>query len=101
RSMGYEFHVSSWEKKGDTIRITVKNTGVAPFYHDWPVELRAGDSVLTKFDLRKLLPGEERVWSAEVAGEGPFLLCVPNPMAGGRPLRFANEEQDDEGLHLP
>ena len=40
------------------------------------------------------------VWRANVptselpAGEQRALLRVPNPMPGGRPLRFANQDQD-------
>ncbi|MEM6280526.1 MAG: hypothetical protein AAF733_13670, partial [Verrucomicrobiota bacterium] len=84
-----------------TLRVTVKNTGVAPFYHDWPVELWAGDEISDRFELRHLLPGEEREWAAEVSREGPYRLRVPNPMEGGRPLRFANAEQENEWLTLP
>ena len=101
QAMGYEFHVASWERKGDGIRITMENCGVAPFYHDWPVELASGEEIISRFDLRGLLPGEEQVWEAKVAGDGPFRLRVPNPMEGGRPLRFANVEQGEEWLTLP
>ncbi len=99
--MGYEFHISSWERTGDEIKITVENRGVAPFYHDWPAELVAGDTVEASFDLRNILPGESKVWSAKTNGAGPFKLRVKNPMAGGKPLRFANKEQGDEWLLLP
>jgi hypothetical protein len=101
QAMGYEFHVASWERKGDGIRITVENRGVAPFYHNWPVELASGEEIISRFDLRGVLPGEEQVWEAKVAGDGPFRLRVPNPMEGGRPLRFANVEQGEEWLTLP
>ncbi len=101
RALGYEFHVSSWKRQNGRIRIIVKNTGVAPFYHDWPVELAQRDAIIERFDLRGILPGEVRVWEAEVAGDGPFRLRVPNAMKGGKPLRFANEEQEGEWLTLP
>jgi hypothetical protein len=32
------------------------------------------------------------------AGDCPLLLHVPNPMPNGRPVRFANRQQDQ---HLP
>lgn len=99
--MGYEFHVAKWKKTGDAIEIEVENRGVAPFYRDWPVEFAAGKQIVAHFDLRGILPGESRTWTARVAGEGPFQLRVPNPMEGGKPLRFANREQGAEWLVLP
>lgn len=99
--MGYEFHVAKWKKTGNEIEIEVENRGVAPFYRDWPVEFAAGKQIVAHFDLRGILPGESRTWTARVAGEGPFRLRVPNPMEGGKPLRFANREQGAEWLVLP
>lgn len=101
QAMGYEFFVSSCRRAGDALSLTVENRGVAPFYHDWPVELSGGEGILARFDLRGILPGESRIWEAEVSGDGPFRLRVPNPMDGGRPLRFANAEQGEEWLTLP
>ncbi|MEC5128417.1 hypothetical protein VSU19_16760 [Verrucomicrobiales bacterium BCK34] len=100
--LGYEFFVSEWQVVADEIRITVENRGVAPFYHDWPVELEAGGESIASFDLRGILPGDVKTWIAKVASEGvEYRLRVPNPMAGGKPLRFANAEQGDEWLVLP
>ena len=95
------FHIPRWRLEGDSIEIDIENRGVAPFYHDWPVELAAGDAILAKFDLRGILPGETKTWKAEIKGKGPFQLRVPNPMKGGKPLRFANKEQGEEWLVLP
>lgn len=102
RRLGYEFHIASWRRNGASIEIEVENRGVAPFYHSgWPVELASGKEVVARFDLRGILPGESTTWTAEFSGEAPFRLRVPNPMKGGKPLRFANREQGDEGLVLP
>jgi hypothetical protein len=101
QKMGCEFHIPRWRLEGDSIEIDIENRGVAPFYHDWPVELAAGDAILAKFDLRGILPGETKTWKAEIKGKGPFQLRVPNPMKGGKPLRFANKEQGEEWLVLP
>lgn len=99
--MGYEFHVAKWKREGKSIEITVENRGVAPFYHDWQAELHAGEEVVARFDLHGILPGDSSVWKAETKSDGPFRLRVPNPMPGGKPLRFANVEQDGEWLVLP
>jgi len=99
--MGYEFHIASWRKQGERVEIDVENRGVAPFYHDWKAELASGDKVITRFDLRGILPGETKTWTVETKQTGPFRLRVPNPMEGGKPVRFANREQGEEWLVLP
>jgi hypothetical protein len=51
--------------------------------------------------LAGILPGESREWRfAAVAGADHLRLRVPNPMSGGKPLRFANVEQKGEWLML-
>lgn len=110
--LGYELHVSRAElvRQQDEWHFTlsVTNTGVAPFYYDWPVELGAQDAAgnlvaswATDWKLTGVLPGEPaggwsvRLTAAEFDGRvHRLLLRVPNPMPGGRPLRFANQEQD-------
>jgi hypothetical protein len=109
--LGYELHVASAELRfGDdhlTVALSVTNTGVAPFYYDWPVELgvldATGGQVVTRstdWRVTGILPDEPpRQWRQRVRlslppGEYRVLVRVPNPMQGGRPLRFANQDQD-------
>lgn len=100
--LGYEFHISQWEITDGEIRITVENRGVAPFYHDWVAELEASGETLARFDLRGILPGQAKIWTAKVGADGAnYRLRVPNPMKGGKSLRFANTEQGEEWLVLP
>lgn len=114
RMLGYEFFVSDAAIDVDsgegTVRISarVRNTGVAPFYHEWPLEIAVLDeegriffSARPGWRLSGLLPGDpERVWSGEVGAEQlptgncTLLLRVVNPLEGGKPLRFANMTQD-------
>lgn len=118
RRMGYEFHVraASVRREGPKLEVSleIENRGVAPFYYDWPVRFvllgsdgRAVRSWTGKGTLRGLIPGEPgRVWMERLdAGGTPpgtyrLALEVPNPMPGGKPLRFANREQGPEGLVL-
>lgn len=106
QKMGYEFHVSSavvTKTAGDTrVVLTVRNTGIAPFYYDWKVELGAvnrsqvGKTWPTDWKLTRLLPGETRVWESQlkdVPAQG-LAVRVVNPLKGGVPLRFANEGHD-------
>jgi len=114
QQMGYEIHILRAEivrqNGGWSVTLSVTNTGVAPFYYNWPVELGALDAAgnlaaswKTDWKLTDVLPGEpSRVWNYRIP-EGPWasngarlLVGVPNPMPAGRPLRFSNKEQDHD-----
>ena len=74
QKMGYEFHVSSADIKrsdGKTqVAVHVRNTGVAPFYYGWNLELgvpeKSKKTWRTDWKLTGLLPGETRVWETEL-----------------------------------
>lgn len=107
RKMGYEYHMSSWSIANEgALLVKVENRGVAPFYQDWAVELevtRDGKAVVTKHSglLKGILPGISKKWRFDgVEGADRLRIRVPNPMAGGKPLRFANKEQGEEWLEL-
>jgi len=113
-SLGYEFHVttatltSTRTDQPVTITATLRNSGVAPFYHNWPLELAVRDTsgktvhtVRTDWSINGLLPGEaDRQWTHTfTAGTLPpgnfkLLLRAVNPLENGLPLRFANASQD-------
>ncbi len=100
--LGYELHVSEWQVIDGEVQITVENQGAAPFYHQWQAELEADGKSIAMFDLRGILPGQSKVWTAKAGADGAgYRLRVANPMAGGKPLRFANKEQGAEWLVLP
>lgn len=99
--MGYEFYISNVKWEEGMIFLTVKNKGVAPFYYDWPVELEVNGQVIkTGWKLSGLLPGKPRTWSTALPKKGTFKIRVPNPMKGGKPLRFANRNQSEEWLTI-
>lgn len=108
RKMGYEFHVSTATLENGKLRLTVENRGVAPFYYDWPVELRySAPNIRTRplfpeWKLSALMPGEPATWEIELgASENVDVrVRVPNPMPGGKSLRFANEEMNGEWLEV-
>jgi hypothetical protein len=93
-----------------SVGLSVTNRGVAPFYYDWPVELglldAAGSLAATQLAAWKLTgvqPGAAPTrWQESVPVAmlmpGPYrvLVRVPNPMAGGKALRFANRTQDQD-----
>lgn len=112
RRMGYELHIARAEIQVDggklAISLTVTNTGVAPFYYDWPVELAvvstANEPIAswkTDWRLSTIIPGEATApwrFHAEIPktakGDYHLLLRVVNPLSNGVPLRFANRTQD-------
>jgi putative heme-binding domain-containing protein len=113
--LGYELHVASAAStvaNGQLhVALTVTNTGVAPFYYNWPVELGALDASgkiaatwKPEWELSSIQPAHPPVvWSftADASFLKPglyrLLLRVPNPLPNGRPLRFANQSQDQHG----
>ena len=114
RQLGYEFFVPRAEITATVadepviVRASLRNTGVAPFYYDWPLELTVIGAtglsvhhVRPKWNLTGLIPGEpDRPWTHEIpartlqAGTYRLLLRAVNPLERGLPLRFANASQD-------
>lgn len=112
RRMGYDFYIQSADirRKGQTlaVQLSVTNQGVAPFYYDWKMEVAAigaDGGVLRRWPvdwrLTGLLPGDApRIWEAELdvrdLKRKPMSLAIRvlNPLPGGKPLRFANADQD-------
>jgi hypothetical protein len=102
--MGYELHVSAMRIEQGELVVTVENRGVAPFYHDWPVELRySAPNIRTKpafpeWKLSSVLPGEPVEWRMRigVAKDVTVRMRVANPMKGGKALRFANAGCEEE-----
>jgi len=113
-SMGYELYVTNATLVDASVSgslrvdLQLRNTGVAPFYYDWPVQLAARNSnnVLVKtwtttWKLSPLLPAATNtLWAWNQAGHGltagphKILLRVQNPLTNGVPFRFANVTQD-------
>ncbi len=118
RRMGYEFYISAVSLADfDTtdplaVSVRLQNTGVAPFYYDWPVVLGVIDTsgkVVTTYDpgwkLTHLLPASTGTvpyteWTYRqtdhrlVSGTYTLALYVANPLPNGHPVRFANASQD-------
>lgn len=115
RRMGYEFHAPAVTVGVVTggkleVKLEIENRGVAPFYYDWKAEwglLADGKAVKTwpaSGKLTGLLPGDKlRAWtdtldvSGVQAGKYTLAVRVPNPLKGGKPVRFANDTQASDG----
>jgi hypothetical protein len=113
RLLGYELFVASAElvdvkpRAPLAIRLQIRNLGVAPFYYNWPMQLRvldAGSNTVktwtTDWKVSTLLPAATNaVWSSSTEtdfGPGRYtvLLRVQNPLPDGKSIRFANTSQD-------
>jgi hypothetical protein len=113
RRMGYDFFVESADvsQLGSgklSVALEVINQGVAPFYREWAIELgvlSSSGNVLrawpTDWTLTGILPGaRSRRWQATVdlgtvgGGGAVVAVRVVNAMPNGKPLRFANADQD-------
>lgn len=108
RSLGYELQVTAataaWMGRQLKVSVTFTNRGVAPFYAAWPVRLTAVGQAgreaggILPLSLNEVQPGTAltREVTLELTafppGEVRLLLGVPNPLPGGRPLRFANAD---------
>jgi hypothetical protein len=117
RRMGYELHIAQAEiatgsGQSPRVKLRIENRGVAPFYYDWPVELGAIDANgklvsmwRTDWALSSVQPDQPLQWESEVSREKlspggyKLLLRVVHPLPKGKPLRFANAEQDRDLSH--
>lgn len=123
RSLGYEYFVpTAYADATDSqlqAAIEIENTGVAPFYYDWEVEIAARDKNgnikewTTDWDLSYVLPHDKETkdnkalfeWSADAselsAGNYDILVRVVNPLSNfnsnAKSFHFANEEQKESG----
>ena len=88
--------------------IQVANFGVAPFYYPWPVEFGILDQagtplqvIASNHTLDGIFPGDEVIWSFQsdqyFVDAKYIAVRVPNVMAGGLPVTFANQGLLDEG----
>ena len=116
QKMGYEFQitrVSFSEKDNQTIvEVALKNHGVAPFYHDWEIELgcfstggQLVDRIKTNWSLCGIMPKKEMVWRTTMTmPEEQLAVRAINPLPDGIPLTFANDlslQLGDGWLSLP
>ncbi len=113
RRMGYDFYVSAVTiapvNDGKLpLKVEILNRGVAPFYYDWPTEfglIGVGGQMAKTFPgsgkITGMLPGNDpRIWNESLdvngvlTGDYKLAMRVPNRLAKGHPIRFANKTQD-------
>jgi hypothetical protein len=109
--LGYEFYVSQATVSADarslSVKITIKNTGVAPFFYSWPVQIALAkngaiqEEWAADWDIRKILPdnaASEFSFSKSnlslPPGDYMVLARIRNSIPEARAVAFANEAQD-------
>ncbi|MFS0788825.1 DUF4832 domain-containing protein [Shouchella sp. 1P09AA] len=123
RDLGYEYYVSTaYVKETDGFlkaAINIQNTGIAPFYYDWDIEIAAKgtngtvQSWSTDWDITSILPKDKDTrehndvlmeWSStSTLSEGGYdiLVRVVNPLlestSQAKSFHFANIEQEENG----
>ena len=105
--MGYEFFLKDASLDGKELTLKVENRGMAPFYQDWPIQLgysapnaRTRPIELAE-KLSQILPGETAIWKVMLPIEATQIqLRIPNPMEGGKALRFANKESEGDWVKV-
>jgi hypothetical protein len=97
---------ASADRHGVHVDVQMRDTGVAPFSYDWPLQLAAVDHSgrivavwTTAWSLRSVTPLAAQQFSTDLPtrdlhGRYTLLLRAANPLPGGVPLRFANATQD-------
>ena len=98
--LGYELHLSEAAVEDGELVIRVENRGVAPFYYDWAIEIQAGGVIQADWKLSEVLPGKPVEWRLPMKDAQKVAIRVPNPMKGGKALRFANAGYEGEWLPL-
>lgn len=118
--MGYRFVLEAAKfqasaRPGDEVDVSMlwNNKGVAPFYFDWPLELRlvdesgnvAATSVVDNADIRSWLPGRSEV-SATLAvpaglasGKYALAVAIVDPDADKPGILLANEGRLEDGSY--
>ncbi|WP_457945975.1 DUF4832 domain-containing protein [Pseudarthrobacter sp. alpha12b] len=112
-SLGYRFQATGFslapgtQKGQNDLSVALRNSGTAPFYYDWQVQVAAvgSDGKIAKtwptsWKLTTLKPGMSPTWKTPISTTGltggyyTLVMRPVNPLANGIPLRFANATQD-------
>ncbi|MHA6480726.1 S-layer homology domain-containing protein [Paenibacillus sp. strain BS8-2] len=118
--MGYRFVLEAAKfnqavRSGDSVDVSMlwNNKGVAPFYFDWPLELRlldgsgnvAATSVVADADIRNWLPGRSEVQGSIAipaglaAGQYGLAVAILDPEADAPGILLANEGRLEDGSY--
>jgi hypothetical protein len=113
RRLGYELYVAAVALPRASapgalvVQLQMRNTGRAPFYYNWPLELglvarhRLVRQWRTRWQLTRVLPGAPVEFAFTLGHRSlprntySLVLRTVNPLASGKPLKFADRAQDE------
>ena len=84
-STGYRFRITSFQASTNESRVTVTNTGVAPFYYDAYVTV---NNVAATTSLKGLLPGASADFTIAAGGSNPVLTIEADRLVDGQRIEF-------------
>lgn len=115
KKLGYDLYCSNAEvsTQDNKINLTIyiTNKGIAPFYYNWKPEvilskdgtsLKTWKNPFTDWDIRTVLPGETKSFTATLSINGQNLTAtklifgIQNPVEGAVPLKFSNKTLNEE-----
>ncbi|MFK8113581.1 MAG: DUF4832 domain-containing protein [Rubripirellula sp.] len=83
---GYRFQVTKFERSDSQTRVTIRNTGIAPMYHDAFVAI---NGVRSTTSLRSLLPNDSQTFVIESSAKAPKLTIQSDRLLEGQEIPFA------------
>ncbi|MEP2603746.1 MAG: hypothetical protein ABJH28_19950 [Paraglaciecola sp.] len=85
-SMGYKFHVNSFEASNEQSRISISNIGVAPLYYD---ANPAVNGVRSNLSLKGLLPNQTIEFLIDSGGDTPSFAIESDYLVEGQVIGFS------------
>lgn len=102
QALGYQIWVSKSVLRGDTVRLTWRNSGAAPLYWAWPVALYGYDAdgalrqtTPVALDLTKLTPGAALTTTTRLPHDDAvtaITLGIVDPLTGEPAVKLAMEK---------
>jgi hypothetical protein len=82
---GYRFEVTKFEASETRSRVTIRNIGIAPIYHDAYVSI---NGIASKTSLKGLLPEEQRTFEIAAGGQNPQLAIECRRLVPGQKISY-------------
>jgi len=94
--MGYQIHLDSVKVSNSSVRLTVVNQGLAPFYY--PISVRVKTSGTTKLVTINTAPGKKNVYDINMSGavQGSVVLSLYSAHTVG-PIKWATKQAETSG----
>ena len=89
---GYHFEVTAFSTDGNTTKVTIKNSGIAPIYYDAYPTI---DGVRSTTTLKGLIAGESRTFTINAAASGEDLTIECDRLVSGQEIQFDADIEEE------